>query len=625
MSSDKHEVALMANKRLIVFSLSDFAITAEYELKGDYRRVVIISGMGVLLQTKYNLHYLELAVKGGICESCVFELKKPGIKGILNLEQPAVDVLHIDQYSLICVTSNNCSFFVDYQFRQYVRYPSVRHPSEPMLLYFLHPCYLLGFYSTSFCTFLVHTGECLQSTTLNSIDFELSSSSYSHCLIGLSDSLVSFSAPSLDLLITSILSRQRFEIALEICRDTCHSMISRVYFEHAVHMFFQERDYQRASYYFRKSEETWAVCSLLRKILVLPPVVYNKCQEMFDLAIKRISKFSIMNTHFDFIKQKHVLSYDYALKLRIVQNFIPFFTMIRKTDDELLKFFAESWLFAGFLFLPTGICELLAILRDTNNVLPLRYCESVLKSLNKAEELTELFISRKIYKTGLDYLFSKYEEDRRNYWLVKIQDFLMQVTSNCECFIQSIQRLFCLSSEHAEQLLLNYPKILKEINVLEVLIPIMFKYSGTKLVINFLKGRDSLEESNFLAKLFIQEAYAGNVNPKDLLTFLSTRPIKYDPAIVLNYFPSSTLQRERCLVLDLLGKYEEIIHYYLYKEKNMDIAKKYVEFKRNPEVSGIFLTKICKPPMSSEATETLISFLNDSNPSIIDLNIVSAI
>ena len=245
--------------------------------------------------------------------------------------------------------------------------------------------------------------------------------------------------------------------------------------------------------------------------------------------------------------------------------------------------------------------------------------------MNKAEELTELFISRKIYKTGLDYLFSKYEEDRRNYWLVKIQDFLMQVTSNCECFIQSIQRLFCLSSEHAEQLLLNYPKILKEINVLEVLIPIMFKYSGTKLVINFLKGRDSLEESNFLAKLFIQEAYAGNVNPKDLLTFLSTRPIKYDPAIVLNYFPSSTLQRERCLVLDLLGKYEEIIHYYLYKEKNMDIAKKYVEFKRNPEVSGIFLTKICKPPMSSEATETLISFLNDSNPSIIDLNIVSAI
>jgi len=152
----------------------------------------------------------------------------------------------------------------------------------------------------------------------------------------------------------------------------------------------------------------------------------------------------------------------------------------------------------------------------------------------------------------------------------------------------------------------------------------MLKFSGTLLVINFLRGRDSKEESNFLAKLYIQEAAQGNVNPKDLVNFLSCRPIKYDPKVVLSYFPKNLLEREKCLVLDLLDKYEEIIHYYLYKKKNLQMAQRYVEYKRNTEVSSVFIIKICKSPMSKSAVNTLISFLNDSDPRIIDHKVVSS-
>lgn len=69
------------------------------------------------------------------------------------------------------------------------------------------------------------------------------------------DSLLCFSSPSLDTIISAYLADKKFEVALEICADTCSNLESRVYFEYGVYMFFQERDYQRAAHYLRKSEE----------------------------------------------------------------------------------------------------------------------------------------------------------------------------------------------------------------------------------------------------------------------------------------------------------------------------------------------------------------------------------
>ena len=198
----------------------------------------------------------------------------------------------------------------------------------------------------------------------------------------------------------------------------------------------------------------------------------------------------------------------------------------------------------------------------------------------------------------------------------------MRMTTNSELFLDYIKKLFCESQSHAEDLLLGHPEILSKVNILETLVPIILKYSGPSLVIKFLLKIGSKEESNYLAKLYIEETMGGNVNPKELVRFLSCHPIKYSPSVVLKYFPKNYLQREKCLVLDLLEKYEEILHYYIYKEKNLEIAKQYVNYKKKKEVTSLFLMKICKTPMNDTALSTLTNFLNDADPNIIDHKIV---
>jgi hypothetical protein len=386
-------------------------------------------------------------------------------------------------------------------------------------------------------------------------------------------------------------------------------------------MFFLERDFQRAAHYFRKSEEYWAVCSLLRKIVQLPAYVHYKCLENFSRACAKVYDFSILSSHFDFISHAQPLAYDSSLKQRIIHNFVPFFHMIRKADDELLKLFSECWLFSALLLLPNQHSDLFCIVRDTTNKLPLRYCETILKAENHHDLLFELFYSRKIYKPALDIMINKCNAEKSSYWAIKIKDFLVRMSSNVDLFLDYLQQLFCVSKEHAEELVLSYPPILDKIDILNVLVPIMMKFSDCGLVIQFLVKRQAQNEANYLARLYIEETIEGNVNPKELVRFLSSRPIKYDPKVVLGYFPKHLLQREKCLVLDQIEKYEEIIHYYIYQEKNLETAKQYVLYKKNQEVSSLFIMKICKPPMTESAMNVLTDFLNSSSPEAIDHNV----
>ena len=387
------------------------SVITEYEIKAESRKIVLISGRGVLLQSKYLLSFLSFH-KG---ESVIFELKKPGIKGIFNLESAAPDVLHINQYSLICVTVGDTSFFIDYDLKNYSRYPLIKHNNSPLQIGFVHPCYLCAFYQANFAIFLIYTGEVLETIPVSPLNFEVYCSSYNSYFISAFNSLISISSPPLDGLIGSLLIKKKYEIALEACLDTCNYLSNRVYFEYAVHMFFTEREYQRSAHYFRKSEEYWAVCSLLRKIVQIPAFAYNKSVEFFDKACEKISGYSILPSHIDFISQKKPLLYDSALKQRIIHNFIPFFTMIRKNDEELLRLFSECWLFSAFLYLPNQTNELIAVVRDPTNKLPLRFCEFQLKSFGKLDLLFELFLSRKIYKPALDLMLQKYSEEKSLY------------------------------------------------------------------------------------------------------------------------------------------------------------------------------------------------------------------
>ena len=227
------------------------SLVTEYDIKTECRKIILISGRGVLLQSRYSLNLLTFH-KG---ESTIFELKKPGIKGIFNFEPPAPDALHIAQYSIICVTVNDYSFFIDYDMKNYIRYPKIKHHSPPIKIAFIHPCYLYGFYNSSLSIYLIYTGELLETIEIPSLNYNISCASYQNFFISTQNSLIGFSSPSFDVLIPTLLIKKKFDVALEICADTCSYLLTRVYFEYAVNMFFQERDYQRAAHYFRKSEE----------------------------------------------------------------------------------------------------------------------------------------------------------------------------------------------------------------------------------------------------------------------------------------------------------------------------------------------------------------------------------
>jgi len=142
---DKQDVAILTREKISIFSLNHMSLVSEYDINTEARKIILISGRGVLLQAKYSLNFLAFH-KG---ESTIFELKKPGIKGIFNIEPPAPDVLHIIQYSILCVTVNNSSFFLDYDMKKYLRYPMIKHKAPPLQVAFVHPCYLFGFYQDS--------------------------------------------------------------------------------------------------------------------------------------------------------------------------------------------------------------------------------------------------------------------------------------------------------------------------------------------------------------------------------------------------------------------------------------------------------------------------------------------
>ena len=599
----------------MIFSLETFNTVIELDYQGEARKLVLVNGRGVLLQGKYDLRVIKF--EGDHFE--LFDLKKPGLMSFLRLEQAAPDVLHIRQFGLLCVTVEDKTFFLDYEFKRYPRYAQITYPSAPWQVAFLHPCFVLAFIKDKVHVYLTYNQKNLHTFSVSELQ-QVHSRTFDRFFIASSDSLYVFSSPSLDNIIEDFLLKKEFQVALELCSDTYSSMTGRVYFEYGVHTFFQERDYQRAAHYMRKSQEYWGMCSLLRRLVKVPPYVKQQCHKHFQNAVQRIQSYSILKSHFKYIAQIKPLVYDDNLKTRIIKQFIPVFHIIRMSAEPSLKLFAETWLFSGLLRIPTQHYELLPLVRDPNNTLPLYHCQQVLVSEGLYDILLELFFSRKVYKPALDLILERFAEEGSRTWLVKLRDYLTKVHNNIEVFLSYTVKLMCESSQLAEELVMSNPPILEEVDILNTFIPTLLKYSGPSLVIKFLEKRTKapLEHSNYLAKLYVQETLNGNVKPSDLVDFLRKKPIKYDPEEVLSYFPNNFLRRERCIVLDLLGKYEEIIHYYIFEEKKPQVAKNYVLFKQSTEVSSIFLMKVCKPPLSDWKLNLLTEFLNEANPEVID-------
>jgi hypothetical protein len=195
---DKHEVAFLENNKVSVFSLSEKIFKTEFEIKTDCRSFILISDLGIISQSRNALTFISVDKS----ESLLYDMRRPGLKGFLSLDW-SPNTIHIPQYSLLCVTIAETSFFIDYNFKPYLRYPNIHHPETPKLVTFLHPCYLYGFYNGFLTIYMTYTAQPLETIAVPDLKYDVFCGSYQNFFISTANSLLGFASPTLDVLIPS--------------------------------------------------------------------------------------------------------------------------------------------------------------------------------------------------------------------------------------------------------------------------------------------------------------------------------------------------------------------------------------------------------------------------------------
>lgn len=616
-SIDKQDLCILLKDLLLIFATSEFSLVNEFDIKPDINKAKLVSGRFVLLQTNYELFILK--IETGQIEK-LLDLKEPGLWNLLSLKTPSPEIIHIPQYKLFLISTESSLRFLDYNMKEYPRYPTISFHGNLIAVYFLHPCFVACLMvNLEIHIYLTYTGDEFAFYLLDT-EYNTSACNSDTIFIGSSSKLYLINTPSLDTVITSLLQKNKYEIALEVCRDTKSSLINRVYFEYGIFSFFHEREYQRSSYYFQKSDEIWGVCALLRKLVDLPLYVRDQTKIHINKALETIQNYTIPSAYLAILSDSSPIQYDNTLKQKVIRNFLPYFQLIRKSEDKWVRAFSECWLFDALLKLPGRSSELLPVVADPGNSLPLQYCELSLLKRGYYNLLIELYLTRRVYSPALRLIIQKYEEDGSRTWLMILKEFLRRMASGIHEFLQYSGRLFCENKELGEELFLAYPVLLDPGIILESIIPHIMKYADGRLAINFLLNYPQSNQNicNELVKIYINEINAGNVKPSELVSYLLKKPRMYDPETVLHYFPKSYLRRERCIILDMIGRYEEIIHYYV-SEINIPLrALEYVRFKKNPQATNALLYKLTKPPFTSKKASILTELLNGSPAEIFD-------
>ena len=138
-----------------------------------------------------------------------------------------------------------------------------------------------------------------------------------------------------------------------------------------------------------------------------------------------------------------------------------------------------------------------------------------------------------------------------------MKEILSRMELNEPVFYEYFVNLICENKEIALSLLATPLAIFSKLNILDDFVPLIKKYMGNQAAIHFLENLEKgpNEFYNLLIKLFIEETISGRMPPAKLRECLSQKKVKYDPDVVLNYFPRGYMNRERCFVLDMLERY----------------------------------------------------------------------
>lgn len=611
--SETHLSVLLRDEFFTV-DLGTLSETKRIKLTTEYVGVVLAG-------RKTFLHSLKAVVEvmSANVESVYVAPSKTFLQ-YFSLGEARLQVEYIANLELLLVSSQSASVFLQLSGVPYSRFPTINYESSPLCVYFVSPCFVVVVHSNNSSVYLTLTGEHI--TTLSHIVLALPASAQDNKInICGRTGLLALHLPTEDQVFDSFLKLNKFDLVLDLCESAPVKLKNRVYFEYGVYKFFYEHNFLEAAHFMRKSELHWAVAALFRKIVSLPSYVVHVTSPLIAEAVHSLQHFSLRPAYMAiFVNNVRSLD-DSALQYRAFAQFIPYYQYLAKFSTDIVQLYAQAWLFDVLLSIPNRSAELLPVLSDPSNKLPLSYCEKTLMRLEKHDLLLELFLARQVVRPPLKLLQTQHQKTGHQSWLIKMQHFLARMDKSAKDFFEFCAYLFGEDSRLASQLVLDMnPPVLAKVDVEKDIVPHLMRYGGPDLAIKYLE-RFTQHHGDLLARLYLTETLAGRFSPMHFAKFLRDNSKYYDAEALLEQLPKHRLLKERLILLDILNRTEDIIHFYM-KNHETAIAIQYVKYKRSPEATNHLVRKLSQLPLTKASQAILVNFLNELEPELFDYHYV---
>jgi hypothetical protein len=605
---------ILLREEFVIVDLTSLAETKKVNLNSEYLGVVLAGRRAYLHSQRV------LAEVVGSNVEVVFTAPSRTFLQYFTLGEAKLNVQYIPSLELLLVTSQSSTCFLELSGALYKHFPVIHHESSPLCVYFVSPCFIAVLRSSNSSVYLSLTGELLATLSHSTVQLPTTPQD-NKIMVSSRSGVLALVLPTHEAAFDDLLRAKKFGLVLELCEAAPSELKSRAYFEYGVHKFFYERNFLEAAHFMRKSELHWAVAALFRRLVTLPSYVVHVSSPYIAEAVASLQDFSLSPPHLAVFTNNLRSLDDSVLQFRAIGQFIPYYQYLAKFASDLVQLYAQAWLFDVLLTLPSRSAELLPVLSDPNNKLPLSYCEKVLLKLEKHDLLLELFLARQVVRPPLKLLQAQHQKSGKASWLVKMQQFLARLDKSSKDFFEFSSYLFGEDSNLASQLYLDMnPPVLAKVDIEKDVVPHLMRYGGPDLTIKYLELHTQ-RHGDLLARLYLKETLSGRFSPMLFAKFLREHAKDYDAEALLELLPRHRLPKERLILLDILNRYEDIIHYYM-KTKEISTAVQYVKYKRSPEATNHLVRKLSQLPLSKDNKQALIAFLNDAAPELFDYHYV---
>lgn len=600
-------VVLLRGDRVIVVAKADPASALEVAAPFVPRLVLPSEASVLLLQSDFEVSLMRFS---GL-EVRRIPLTSKVIRLFMDRLPDCTSLLHLKGY---LVTKDQESRVVGYDGKEVESAKPVIWRDRPAEVAFLFPGFLVGLMREGdACIAGLVTGT--QLLALPSLKAPFKHYVDRNCVL-LYDQRkwMQIQGPIVEQVMSYLLRRGEYDIALAMNDHISGGFSSKIYLELGLHSFFRVRDYSQASYFFHKSGRYWIPCLFFKHSVKLEKNIKVYCEPFFKEARAELHLTNVPESISVLISEDRKVFEDDELMGRAQQAFYQYFQSLREERNEAQRF-AEVWLFHTCLKF-TELTDKLVELLVTDNLLPSKHCEKVLRQREKFELLYKLYISKKVYQPALELMRSNFLRSRERRWLADMRAFLCKMQKDEGTFETYVAFLFEADRDQASSLLsVDRPPLLKKLNLSRKLLPMLRSIGANRLAIDLLSnaGEPTQEQHNELAELLILEVTAGRLPSRSLTDYLAKEPFHYDPREVLKLLPPS-FPNERCILLDKLHRYDEIFHYYLYGH-NPRRALEYVREKESPEVTNALLYHLIRPEHNDQ--KTLLELLG-SSPRLFD-------